>query len=79
MPTYCLSNPSTEARTTGNVVARCFREEQKANTVFNAYQKSTHLLKTAASLCEQTLPYILSPTYHSSRSKCMRVYDEAAL
>lgn len=35
---YSFSRPSTDVRITGKVVAKCFREEQKARTVFKAYK-----------------------------------------
>ena len=36
--THRFNKPSTDFRTTGKVTARCFRDEQNANTVFNAWE-----------------------------------------
>ena len=33
---HCFNSPSTDLRTTGNVMAKFFREEQNASTVFSA-------------------------------------------
>lgn len=36
---YSFNRASTEERTTGNVIARCFRDDTNARTVFSAFER----------------------------------------